>query len=564
MRLFSKQHSFLADMLLAFGVLLTLCAVAGWLALTMTMRLLDNTRDAVWEASVPPNYVHALIEAQWRNHVEVTDALITPAKAEAARTSIAARNTKVDPDWKTLVGMSVGFPENVRTAIAGTDGALARARKALDDSLAGAAGAAEPEARLALATRQNESMQALSESASGMLGVMRDRIQFVTQRMEATAMEALIKIVGLGTVIVLALFGTGLVIFRRIIRPISRLSDVMSLLSLGKLDAEVPPSKRRDEVGRMSETVQVFQQNLRETEALRIAQEQDRTAAEDRRKAGLAELAQAFEQRVGRVVQSVTEAVSILERTAEEMSRESGSATGQATAVAAASEEATENVRTVAAATAELSDAMNKVGSQVADSGERIRQVAEQARRTDQDVQSLGAAADSIGTVAKVISDIAGQTNLLALNATIEAARAGEAGRGFAVVAQEVKELAAQTARATEEIAGQITAIQAASTNAIEAIRSIAGTIGEVNQISEVIGVSISDQMTTTGMIADNIDEAAKGTVEVTKSISNVSLAIQNSGRLVEEVLGSSRDLGREGQALAGAVNEFLGSIRAA
>lgn len=564
MRLFSKQHSFLVDMLLAFGVLLTLCAIAGWMALTMTMRLLDNTRDAVWEASVPPTYVHALIEAQWRNHVEVTDALITPAKAEAARANSAARNAKVDPDWKTLVGMSADFPENVKKAIAKTNDALTQARKALDESLAGAAGGSQAEARIALASRQNEAMTTLSEAATGMLTIMRERIQFVTQRMESTAMEALVKIVGLGTVIVLALLGTGLVVFRRIIRPISRLSDVMSELGAGHLDAEVPASTRRDEVGRMSETVRGFQQNLLETEALRIAQEQDRAAAEDRRKEGLAALAQAFEQRVGRVVQSVTEAVSVLERTAEEMSRESGDATGQATAVAAASEEATENVRTVAAATADLSNAMNKVGSQVAESGERIRQVAEQARQTDQDVQSLGAAAESIGTVAKVISDIAGQTNLLALNATIEAARAGEAGRGFAVVAQEVKELAAQTARATEEIAGQIAAIQAASANAIEAIRSIAGTIADVNQISEVIGVSISDQMTTTGMIADNIDEAAKGTVEVTKSISNVSLAIQNSGRLVEEVLGSSRDLGREGQALAGAVNEFLGSIRAA
>ena len=564
MRLFSKQHSFLIDMLLAFGVLLTLCAIAGWMALSMTMRLLDNTRDAVWEASVPPKSVHALIEAQWRNHVEVTDALITPAKTEAARAAIAARNATVDPNWQTLIGMSAEFPAEVKTALAATNDKLAAARKALDDSLAGATGDASAETRVALASRQNAAMAALSEAATAMLTVMNSRIRFVTERMEATAMEALVKIVGLGTVIVLALFGTGLVVFRRIIRPISRLSDVMSKLSAGDFGVEVPVSKRRDEVGRMSETVHVFQRNLRETETLRLAQEQERTEAENRRKAGLATLAQAFEQHVGRVVQSVTGAVAALEQTAEEMSRESGAATGEATAVAAASEEATENVRTVATATAELSDAMNKVGSQVAESGERIRQVAEQARQTDRDVQSLGAAADSIGNVAKVISDIAGQTNLLALNATIEAARAGEAGRGFAVVAHEVKELAAQTARATEEIAGQIAAIQAASANAIEAVRTIAGTIADVNQISEVIGVSISDQMTTTGMIADNIDEAAKGTVEVTKNISNVSVAIRNSGRLVEEVLNSSRELGREGQALAEAVNEFLGSIRAA
>lgn len=564
MRLFSKQHSFLVDMLLAFGVLLTLCAIAGWMALTMTMRLLDNTRDAVWEASVPPNYVHALIEAQWRNHVEVSDALITPQKTAAARSSIAERNKSVDPNWKSLVDMSASFPDDVRKAISNTNEALTLARKAQDESLVGATPQASAEARVALASRQNQAMSALSDAASAMLSAMRGRIRFVTERMEATAMEALVKIVGLGTVIVLALLGTILVVYRRIIQPISRLSDVMSQLGIGHYDVTVPVSTRRDEVGRMSETVRIFQQNLQETEALRVAQERDRAVAEDKRKAGLASLAQAFEQRVGRVVQSVTKAVTVLERTAEDMSRESGSATGQATAVAAASEEATENVRAVAAATADLSDAMNKVGSQVADSGERIRQVAEQARQTDQDVQSLGAAADSIGTVAKVISEIAGQTNLLALNATIEAARAGDAGRGFAVVAQEVKELAAQTARATEEITGQIAAIQAASANAIEAIRTIAGTIADVNQISEVIGVSISDQMTTTGMIADNIDEAAKGTVEVTKNISNVSLAIQNSGLLVDELLASSRDLGREGQALAGAVNDFLDSIRAA
>ncbi|MFN3481843.1 methyl-accepting chemotaxis protein [Rhabdaerophilum calidifontis] len=562
MKIFSRQRSFAVDMIIAFGLVLGMCAVAGWMALDMTNRLLNDTRDAVWEAAVPPNYAYDLLGAQWRNHFDAIGALTDPSDLAKTRAAIAAR-AKAEQEWKKLAEMSVGFPQDVRAAIATTEARLAAFRAALAASLDGAA-TGSAEARATLAAQQAGAITAFADTADAMLKVMNARIQHVTQRMEATAMEALVKIISTGTIIALALIGAGIVLQRRIVTPISRLSDVMTALMNGDHDVAVPQTHRQDEVGRLTGTVQAFRSSLAETERLRAEQERLRAEAEMRRKASMATLAEEFEGKVGRVVETVTSSVDALQRAAEAMSREAGDATGQATAVAAASEEATENVRMVASATGDLATAMNAVGAQVASASERMRAAAEAAQRTNANVEALGSAAESISSVAKVISDIAGQTNLLALNATIEAARAGEAGRGFAVVAQEVKALAAQTGRATEEIAGQISAIQAASTGAIEAIRAIARTIGEVAALSETIGDAIGRQMETTGMIAGNVDEAARGTIEVSKNISHVSVAIGNSASLVSEVLLSARHLGQEGEALRGAISGFLDSIRAA
>lgn len=559
-----KRRSIATEMLTVMGVILVMIAAAALIVRSMSQTLVSDARDAVWEASVPPTYVFAMSDALWRSHLEASAAALEPATAGRARTAIAERQKDADAKWKELLALAPYFPADIKAVVDDTNRkiqAFSTRVSANLDLTSKSADSKQSEAGLAL---QAQEIAALSDQIKTMLGLMAARIQHVTNRMETSASASLLTLAWLGAGILGLMIVSIVVLQRRIIGPITQMTGTMSALSAGDLGVDVPTSSRTDEVGRMAQTLHLFRESLRETLVLRDAQDQQRVEADARRKADMARVAEDFEARVGRVVQTVNGAAASLEKAAEAMSHETGAATGESTAVAAASEEATENVRAVASATSDLSNAMNSVGSQVAQSGERIRGVAEQVRQTNHDMQELGLAAESIGSVAKVIDAIAGQTNLLALNATIEAARAGEAGRGFAVVANEVKELAAQTSKATGEIAGQIAAIQSASANAITAIHAISQTIVEVSEISEIIGESISQQMATTGMIAQNIDEAARGTMEVTKNISNVSVAIGNSGDLVEEVLTSARGLSREGQSLSLAVDEFLDSIRAA
>ncbi|MCZ8374970.1 MAG: HAMP domain-containing methyl-accepting chemotaxis protein [Beijerinckiaceae bacterium] len=559
-----SRRSVAFEIYAVFAVILAVFALVGVMVRNLSGTMVGDARDAVWEASVPPTIVFALQDSLWRNHQDAVRAVLNPAEAGPLRAAIETRRQASEAKWKELTAFAPYFPPDVKASVEATDKAIAGFYTDIGALMKSADAATGLEPRAQAIAAQAAKTQALANQIESMLVTMRARIQSVHQKMEASAAEAMKGLMLAGLALLVLVGMAALVIQRRMIAPVTAMTRVMAALAAGRRDVVLPETKRRDEVGQLAETVRAFHRSLEETETLRQAQEAERLASEARRKSEMDALAEAFEARVGRVVSSVTGAVGLLETAAEAMSREAGSATMEATAVAAASEQATENVRAVAGATADLSTAMNEVGSQIGQSTDRIRAVTEQALQTDHEMKTLGSAAESIGTVAKVISDIASQTNLLALNATIEAARAGEAGRGFAVVAQEVKELAAQTAKATDEIAGQIRAIQEASSLAIEAIHAITETLGEVNTLAEAVGGSISQQMMTTGVIAGNIEEAARGTVEVTKNISNVSVAISNSNSLVDQVLGSARELSREGAALGSAVDEFLGSIRAA
>ena len=563
MPLFSRR-SVAFEIYAVFAIILAVFAMVAIMVRNLSGTMVGDARDAVWEASVPPTIVFALQDSVWRNHQDAVIAVLNPAEAGKMRAAIEARRQTADTKWRELTALAPYFPADVKEAVDKTDKGLAAYYEDLSQLIRGADAQTGLEARAQAVAAQNRKSQALADQMDAMLVTMRARIQSVQQKMEASAAEAMTGLTLAGLALMALVGLAALVVQRRMITPVAGMTRAMAALSAGQRDIVLPDTKRSDEIGQLADTVRAFHTSLTETEGLRAAQEAERQANDARRQAEMANLAEAFEARIGKVVSSVTEAVGLLQKAAEAMSREAGAATMEATAVAAASEEATENVRAVAMATADLSTAMNEVGSQIGQSGERIRAVTEQALATDAGMKTLGAAAESIGTVAKVISDIASQTNLLALNATIEAARAGEAGRGFAVVAQEVKELAGQTAKATGDISGQILAIQEASNQAIEAIYAITKTLAEVNLLSEAVGGSISQQMMTTGIIAGNIEEAARGTIEVTKNISNVSLAIANSSSLVDQVLNSARELSREGSALTGAVEEFLGSIRAA
>jgi methyl-accepting chemotaxis protein len=275
-------------------------------------------------------------------------------------------------------------------------------------------------------------------------------------------------------------------------------------------------------------------------------------------------IADDFEMSVKGVVDAVASAATELQASSQSMSATAEETSRQSMTVAAASEEATANVQTVASAAEELSASVMEISRQVSKSVQIAGAAVTEAKKTDATVQGLATAAQKIGDVVKLISDIAGQTNLLALNATIEAARAGEAGKGFAVVASEVKNLANQTARATDEITAQIGAIQSATNEAVEAIRTIASTISEMNQISTAISAAVEEQGATTKEIARNVAQAAEGSANVAETISGVSRAASETGSSAGQVLNASGELSVQAERLRREVDNFLGSVRSA
>lgn len=368
-----------------------------------------------------------------------------------------------------------------------------------------------------------------------------------------------------GLLVTASLVGTiAFLIGRGISRPALTLADVMGALAAGDLTKQVPATRRHDEIGRMIEATRVFKDGLARARALEAEAAEAKVTAEAERKAALRGMADGFERVVGSIVGTVTSAAIELRETAQSMAGTAAETASQSTTVAAAAEQAASNVSTVAAAAEELGASVQEIARQVNGSANLARTADAEASRTTELVRELETATVRIGEAAGLITNIASQTNLLALNATIEAARAGEAGRGFAVVAAEVKELAAQTARATEEISGEISRIQTATGHAVSAIGGIAKRIREMNEVATSIASAVEEQGVATQEIVRNVSQAAVGTGEVTHTIAGVAQASEHTGVAATQVLASASDLSQQSERLNGEVSRFLATVRAA
>ncbi len=404
--------------------------------------------------------------------------------------------------------------------------------------------------------------QPVFDPAGKVIGIV--YVGIPTAQLDAMLWQAIgAMAIAAGIAALLALVMT-MALVRRVTKPLRTVAETLTVLAEGRTDVEVQHADRHDEIGVIARTVDVFKNNRierRQLEAERISAEKQAT---ERRKAELNQFVEAFRTKIGGIIEQVLNSSGQFERDAQTLSVTAHSTAEMSGLSADASRQASEHVRSAATASNELSQSIVEISRRVQDSNGIAADAVKQADATDQRMAELTAAGDRIGDVVKLITSIAEQTNLLALNATIEAARAGDAGRGFAVVAQEVKNLAGQTAKATDEISAHIVNMQRATGESVDAIKAIGQTIERISEITTSISSAVEEQGTATQNIAQGVQAAAGGTLEVAENIERVARGAGETETTSGQMLRSAHALSEVSIHLRDEVERFLDSVRAA
>jgi methyl-accepting chemotaxis protein len=376
------------------------------------------------------------------------------------------------------------------------------------------------------------------------------------QAMDAMAIAA-------GIAALLALVATAILV-RRITKPLKAVAETLTVLAEGRTDVEVQYADRHDEIGAIARTIDVFKTNRIERRQLEVERSNAEKSAIERRKAELNQFVEGFRAKISGIIEQVMGSSGRFEEDAQRLSVTAHATAEMSGQSAGASRQASEHVRSAATASNQLSQSIVEISRRVQDSNNVAAEAVKQATATDERMAELSAAGDRIGDVVKLITSIAEQTNLLALNATIEAARAGDAGRGFAVVAQEVKTLAGQTAKATDEISSHIVNMQRATEESVDAIKAIGLTIERISEITGAISSAVEHQGEATQSIAHGVEAAAGGTVDVAENIERVAQGASETETTSGQMLQSAKALSEVSVHLRDEVEKFLDSVRAA
>ena len=541
-----------AKIALGFGLILVLLAGLGGKTTHSLVQATDLYHDYSQASRLASGVASSLAEFQAaRLAAEAYVLTVEQEQLELFEERIRAATGKV------LLSRAAADPDNLEQ-LARLAEQYAAYRTVLEDSKANFFLQQETYLKL---RQKGQQVTSVAETLNMSVAARRDRIGPIVEATIAQASTVALWVTIGALVLGLAI---SLVLSRSLSDPIRQMTAAMLKIAEGDLSTPIPAQKRKDEVGAMAKALQVFRSNAERMAQLRDAQEEQERAAVERRRAELRDLADRFEQSVLAVVDRVTAAARELSQSSGMLIRTAEQTTEQTAQVARQAEESADNVATVASASEELASSISEIAQQAARSANVAQQAERRSRETSQTVHALSEAAQRIGQVITLINTIAEQTNLLALNATIEAARAGEAGRGFAVVASEVKSLAGQTARATEEIGAQIQQIQAATAGAVDAIHTIGTTIEEVSAIASSIAAAVEEQRSVVDEIGRSSGAVAESTQAVNRNINGVQSGAQTTVSAAEQSRAAAEALDLQAQKLEQEVAAFLGTVRAA